>query len=61
MKTVIEMAREAGLPGYPDDLERFAALVRADEREACEKAMHAVSLSEHISKIAEAIKARWNT
>ncbi len=45
MKTVIEMAREAGYQ-HPDaigrcedfayfDLERFAELVRADEREAC--------------------------
>ena len=38
MKTVIEMAREAGLVGgpvYARGLERFAELVRADEREAC--------------------------
>jgi hypothetical protein len=37
MKTVIEMAREAGLVGgpvYARGLERFAELVRADEREA---------------------------
>ena len=35
MKTNIEMAREAGLVGgpvYAKGLERFAALVRADER-----------------------------
>jgi len=35
MKTVIEMAREAGLVGgpvYARGLERFAALVRADEK-----------------------------
>ena len=41
MKTVIEMAREAGVwgafMGEPEDLERFAELVRADEREACAK------------------------
>jgi hypothetical protein len=40
MKTVIEMAREAGLVGgpvYARGLERFAELVRADEREACAK------------------------
>ena len=57
MKTVIEMAREAGgMDGWggrgkrsdpelksdefvfdPEDLERFEALVRADEREACAK------------------------
>ena len=37
MKTVIEMAREAGLVGgpvYARGLERFAELVRADERAA---------------------------
>ncbi len=46
MKTVIEMACEAGAysPNNPDDyafsvkeLERFAALVAAAEREACAK------------------------
>ena len=39
MKTIIEMAREAGFSEWalqtPQDLERFAELVRADEREAC--------------------------
>jgi hypothetical protein len=38
MKTVIEMAREAGLFTHKEvqpELERFAELVRADEREAC--------------------------
>ena len=39
MKTIIEMAREAGLrdctcDGTKGCLERFASLVRADEREA---------------------------
>ena len=37
MKTVIEMAREAGLFTHKEvqpELERFAELVRADEREA---------------------------
>ena len=38
MKTTIEMAREAGFSEWavktPRDLERFAELVRADEREA---------------------------
>jgi len=34
MKTVSEMAREAGIVGnfWPDALERFAEFVRADER-----------------------------
>jgi hypothetical protein len=43
-KTIIEMAVEAGIPGWDDhealsydQLEAFAALVRADEREACAK------------------------
>lgn len=39
-KTVVDMATEAGLIGKPvfrDGLERFAALVRADEREECAK------------------------
>ena len=45
MKTVIEMALEAGCKpfdfectvAHTTDLERFAELVRADEREACAK------------------------
>ena len=42
MKTVIEMAREAGCALWEDGsvspaLERFAELVRAAEREACAK------------------------
>ena len=40
MKTVIEMAREAGLFTHKEvqpEIERFAELVRADEREACAK------------------------
>ena len=40
MKTVIEMAREAGWTGYDSQDERFERLVelaRADEREACAK------------------------
>ena len=40
MKTVIEMAREAGMTGLEDgglldNFLAFAELVRADEREAC--------------------------
>ncbi len=41
MKTVIEMAREAGWDDHHAEfdtrLKRFAELVRADEREACAK------------------------
>ena len=48
MKTVIEMAREAGFDPHDmsadftcnlKDIERFAALVASAEREACAKAM----------------------
>jgi hypothetical protein len=46
MKTVIEMAQESGmLAGYegePDRLERFAALVRADERNSWPAEMEAM-------------------
>ena len=48
MKTIIEMAREAGFAvdaypeaGLPVRLDRFAELVRADEREACAKVCEA--------------------
>ena len=38
-REIMEMAREANLPAchttHPKALERFAALVREDEREAC--------------------------
>lgn len=43
MKTVYEMAKEAGdedwglFVDFMPELERFAELVRADEREACAK------------------------
>lgn len=44
MKTINKMVREAGFPKWDDHepvtvdmYERFAALVRADEREACAK------------------------
>ena len=46
MKTVFEIAREAGIKNdcdgiwcNADQLERFAELVRADEREACAKVL----------------------
>ena len=65
MKTVIEMAREAGLVGgpvYARGLERFAELVRADEREACAKLCdsHGPTLANG-AMLAEAIRARSNT
>ena len=70
-KTLIEMAREAGFEfnrlgctytsGYLEDyLERFAALVRADEREACAKEVDHV-LKEGGGTYGDAIRARGNT
>jgi hypothetical protein len=62
MKTIIEMAREAGFSEWavktPRDLERFAALVRADEREACAKVCDGYVGAD---PIADAIRARGNT
>lgn len=84
MKTVIEMAREAGLL-EPDDteeeirecglevwlsgelgmkaLERFAEIVRTDEREACIEACWALELNDWEGRAAciAAIRARGNT
>ena len=45
MKTVIEMARDAGphdWPIEPDFLERFAAIVREDEREKQQELLEAL-------------------
>ena len=65
MKTIIEMAREAGLivdanqSGF-DSVETFAALVRADEREACAKVVDHI-LKEGGGTWGDAIRARGNT
>lgn len=76
MKTIIEMAREhQDHPDFGDlgheveFLERFAQLVRADEREACAKVCEArgvqfYSFSEVAGEcygLAKAIRARGNT
>ena len=80
MKTIIEMAHEAGVEVTYDptetptrafaecwieDLERFAELVRADEREACAKAALDAPLSclrqDTRESCADAIRARGNT
>ena len=80
MKTIIEMAREAGFERNETDthwachrheIERFAALVRADEREACAAQLdfNAQAASnggdEYIAALlwqeAEEIRARGNT
>ena len=69
---IIRMAREAGLwPGvtdvFPKDLERFAALVAAHEREACAKSVYDSTDWAHEERdmvlkeaIAAAIRARGN-
>ena len=66
MKTIIEMAREAGIrdcicDGTRGCLERFAELVRADEREACAKVVGGYCITCPLSFGAEAIRARGNT
>lgn len=65
MKTVIEMAKEAGdddwglFVDFMPEIERFAALVRADEREACARLVDywEARQGEH----ADAIRARGET
>jgi len=73
MKTVIEMAREAGIVGnFWPELERFAELIRADEREACAQFLMSTNLAGlpedtalHYARLlkgfAEGIRARSNT
>ena len=67
MKTVIEMAREAGftegeLAFMGDNFIRFVELVRADEREACAKLADKVEYRGACeSDVARAIRARSNT
>ena len=62
-KTVIEMATEAKLfagPVFRDGLERFAELVRADEREACSKLAEKLTWADNMG-VASAIRARSKT
>jgi hypothetical protein len=79
MKTVIELAREAGFEQldqdvmewscFDDELQRFASLVRADEREACAKVAQSTVCDTHIptgvkiygTAAAKAIRARGET
>ena len=77
MKTVIEMAIEVGISDltiglYQQELERFAELVRADEREACAQFLESTQLGSlpedtalHYARLlkgfAEGIRARSNT
>ena len=65
MKTIIEMAREAGLwPAvtdiFPKELQAFATLVRADEREACALIGDSMDPLQD-GAIGRAIRARGNT
>ena len=60
---IIRMAREAGLPSselYHGNLERFAALVAAAEREACARVCEATQHSEYDghAECAAAIRTR---
>ena len=64
MKTIIDMAREAGLRRFgplniDPELERFAALVRADERDAILDLVD--SYAKNNTDLAAAIRARGNT
>ena len=68
MKTIIEMARKAGMAGFDGvvhaafQLEAFAALVRADEREACAKVCDDwPNGRDDVYLIGVAIRARGNT
>lgn len=66
MKTVIEMAREAGFQVNQGALlriylENFAELVRADEREACAREIDIPYFGEGGKECAYAIRARGNT
>ena len=67
---IIELAKQAGIkdahfhaphPGVIAQLERFAAFVLADEREACAELMFRLDLYGEEGKAAEAIRARGNT
>ena len=63
--TIIKLAREAGLPIQIFQLERFAALVAAAEREQCAlTAWEIVQYEVHADladQVAQAIRARSNT
>ncbi len=72
MKTIIEMAREAGLeemweltPRFIGRLEAFSEFVRADEREACakvcEETLRNLGTEYYASIASHAIRAMGNT
>ena len=69
MRDTIDMAKEAGfmqhlgvicIPNY-QSLERFEALARADEREACAKVCDDLHPGLSTKRAAELIRARGNT
>ena len=61
MKTVVELTREAGgFDATPKFLERFAALVRADEREACAKVCDDINAKyQWPDDVAERVASQW--
>jgi hypothetical protein len=68
MKTIIEMAREAGFSEWavktPRDLERFAEIVRADERNAIYDQWHScvmADLENGVKWLNEKAAAEWHT
>ena len=65
MKTVIEMALEAGWDDHHAEfdtrLKRFAELVRAEEREACAKVCEELHPGLSTKRVAEIIRARGET
>jgi len=60
MKSVFELIEEHGLTLH-GDIEHFAELVRADEREACAKVVEQGHYAETRAGHAAAIRARSNT
>jgi hypothetical protein len=61
MRDMKDMVREAGcFDATPEFLERFAALVRADEREACAELADRMDACQD-GEIGKAIRARGNT
>jgi hypothetical protein len=69
MRDTIDMAREAGFTAdefawHDYMFERFEALVRADEREACAKVCENLPMQQEVDvrdQCATAIRARGNT
>ena len=58
MKTVIEMAREAGEILDKEWLKRLVELARADEREACAQIAEQMTQHSYLGSVGQAIRAR---